>query len=333
MKSMSTGLFLTRALLIFSSCAAAPVFSQDPAAAYPAKPVFLISPYAPGGGTDRDGVPLVQKLSEYFGKPFLLDYKPGAGSVLGTQYVAKAAPDGHTLVIITAAFTVLGAAKPDLPYDTLRDFAPISLRLKRQTMLVVHASTPVSNFAEYVAYAKANPDKLNFGTTGEGSLYHIYGAWLHGATHTKVTYVPYKGTGPLSVDLVAGRVDAAPISFLTGMRWVKAGKLRVLGMMGTERSTLFPDVKTIAEQGVADYDSSAWNGILAPAGTPEAILNKVSAGINRWARDPATIKQMVTDTGDGTILIGSTPAVLKAHIGDEINRWRRLVREHGIKVE
>ena len=299
-------------------------------AGYPSKPVTMISPYVPGGTIDKDGRLWGQRMSEVLGKPFLLDFKPGAGSTVGTAYVAKAAPDGHTLLVITAGYSITAATYKDLPYDPLKDLAAVTMTLKRPTLLMVHPSLPVNNYEEYIAYARANPGKINFGTSGAGGVYHLMGEWMHSETKTQVTFVHYKGAGPLFVDLVAGRVHASPASLFNALPFIKSGKTRAIVITSKERSPFFPGMKTVAEQGIPDFEYAAWGGFLAPGATPPAILNRLAAETAKYAKDPAILKQY---EGDGTVLVGNTPAEFQKVLVTEITRWRRLVSENGIQPE
>ena len=296
-------------------------------AGYPSKPVTMISPYVPGGTIDKDGRLWGQRMSEVLGKPFLLDFKPGAGSTVGTAYVAKAAPDGHTLLVITAGYSITAATYKDLPYDPLKDLAAVTMTLKRPTLLMVHPSLPVNNYEEYIAYARANPGKINFGTSGAGGVYHLMGEWMHSETKTQVTFVHYKGAGPLFVDLVAGRVHASPASLFNALPFIKSGKTRAIVITSKERSPFFPGMKTVAEP---DFEYAAWGGFLAPGATPPAILNRLAAETAKYAKDPAILKQY---EGDGTVLVGNTPAEFQKVLVTEITRWRRLVGENGIQPE
>ena len=308
----------------------ATALAQGAAANYPTRPVTLVSPYLPGASTDKDGRVWVQKLQESLGKPFILDFKPGAASTIGTNFVAKSAPDGHTLVIVTSAFTVIAAAYKDLPYDAIRDFAPVSLTLKRPAMLLAHPSLPVNNLEEYIAWTRAHPTQLNFGTSGQGGIYHMVGAWLQSLIGTKVTFVHYKSTSPMFVDFFAGRVQASPSSLFTGLPYIKAGKLKAITILSAERSDFLPGMKTVAEQGYPDFEYSAWEGIFAPAKTPAAIVNKLSGEFARMMKQPDVIKIFA---GDGTRLIGSTPEELGKFIATDIPRWKKLVVENDIKVD
>jgi len=313
-------------------CAAlvcAPAAAQDAAANYPSKAVTFISPFVPGGTTDKGARLYGHKLSESLGKPFVVDFKPGAGATVGANYVAKAAPDGHTLLITSAAYTITAATYKNLPYDPIKDLAPVSLTLKRPSLLMVHPSVPVTNYAEYIAYAKANPGKLNFGTTGMGGSYHIAGAWLHGATDTKVTFVHYKGAALLFTDQVAGRVHVSPASIFNALPFIKSGKTRAIFMISGERSALMPDLKTVAEQGIPGFDYSAWEGIFTAAAVSPAIVNKLAAEFGKIAKMPDVINMF---KNDGTIMVGSSAPEFRKHVITEITRWKKVVQDHDIKT-
>ena len=297
---------------------------------YPTKPIQLISPYVPGSTTDRDGRIWGQKMSDALGKPVLLDFKPGAGSTVGTAFVAKSAPDGYTFLIITSGYSITAATYKDLSYDPLKDLVGVTMTLKRPTALVVHPSVPANNYEEYIAYARNNPGKLNFGTSGVGGLYHLMGEWLHSETRTKVAYIHYKGAGPMFADLVAGRLHVAPGSLFNVLPHIKSGKVRPVVILSREHSSFLPGMKTVSEQGIPDYEYAAWGGILAPAGVPSAIINRLAAETAKYAKDPAMIAQY---SKDGTTLVGNTPAEFQKVLVTEITRWRKLVNENGIRPE
>jgi tripartite-type tricarboxylate transporter receptor subunit TctC len=319
------------ATLALTMAVCAPALAQNPAADYPSRPVTIVIPSPPGATSDRDARIWVQKLTAAFGgKPFVLDFKAGAGSIIGTNFVAKAAPDGHTLLNITSSYPVLAATHKDLPFDPGRDLTPVSLMLRRPTMLAVHPSMPVNNFAEFVAYAKANPGKVNFGTAGAGSISHIVGAWLQSGTNTKVTFVHYKGAAPNQTDLMAGRTQVSTMSLSVGVPFVKAGKLRAIAILSPERSRMLPGLKTVDEQGIPGFNYSTLTAILAPSATPAPIINKLSAEFAKITKAPDVIK---TAALDGTVLVGSTPAAAKQYLDTEIARWRKLVYENDIQGE
>ncbi len=262
-------------------------------------------------------------------KPFVLDFKPGAGATLGTNYVARATPDGHTLLITTASYTIAAATYKELPYDPLKDLAPVSLTLKRPTLLMVHPSLPINNYADYMAYVKANPGKINFGTSGAGGSYHIVGAWLHGVTGTSVTFVHYKGAGPALVDQIAGRVHVTPTSLFNALPLIKSGKVRPVVLVSGERSAIMPDLRTVAEQGVPGFDYSAWEGIFAPAATPMPIVNKLAGEFGKIAKMPDVLERFKSD---GTLMVGSSAADFRKHVATEIARWKKVVSDHDIKA-
>ncbi len=317
-------------LMAITALAAGTVLAQPTVANYPARPVTIISPYVPGSSTQLDGRVWADKLQEIFGKPFLIDFKPGAGTTLGNNYVAKASPDGYTLLIVTGAYTISAATYKDLPYDPIRDLAPVSLNTKRPTMLVVNPGLPVNTLVDYIAYAKARPEALNLGTTGVGGQYHLLGAWLHSLTNTKATFVHYKGAGPVFVDLVAGRIDVSMANFNIGLPYVKSGKLRPIAILSSDQSPLLPGIKTADEQGAPGYEWSAWGGILAPARVPPPIINKLSVEFAKIAKMPDVIARFAND---GTVLVGSTPEEFRKLIVTEISRWKQLVKDHDIKAD
>ena len=306
--------------------------AQSLAGAYPTKPVTIVLPYAPGGSTEIETRLYMPRLMEGLGQPIIVDFKPGAGASIGTIYVAKAAPDGYTILGVTTGFTIYPMLFPvdKLPYDPIRDFAPISLINKRDALLLVHPSLGVKTFAEYLAYAKDNPGKINFGTSGGGDIFHIVGAWLHSATNTKATFIHYKGAGPMYIDFLAGRVTAAPgLPFVVAPH-VKAGKMIPIANMALERSRFLPDLKTVAEYGVTGYDYSSWSGYLAPARTPEAIVNRLSAEFAKVAKAPEVIKKMEADSSE---MVGSTSEQFRQALLVQTARWRRVVQENNIKME
>lgn len=316
----------TAAVLLFSAAA----FSQGPIDNYPSRPVTVIAPYGPGGPNDRESRLTTSKMSEVTGQQFVVDFKPGAGTMLGTALAAKAAPDGYTLLVVTASFTVLPAFYKDMSFDTLKDFAPISQVNRRTNVLVAPPEFVAKDFPEYMAYVRTNPGKVNFATAGAGGVGHLAGEWLHGATKSKVTFVHYKQVANLIPDLAAGRVDVT----LTGLQFVqpliKSGKLRVLAITDDQRSNLLPGMKTIAEQGVPGYNYTAWQGFAAPTGTPVAIINKLSETFARVARSPEVAAIF---EAEGGAPVGSTPAQFRQVIIAETERWKKLVQDAGIKPE
>lgn len=304
------------------------VYSQGDASAFPVRPVTIVVPYAAGGIAGNETLVYTGKMSALTGQQFLIDYKAGATGTIGTAYVAKARPDGYTLLVVTGGFTIFPAFYKDLPFDTVKDFAPVSWLSQRTSVLLVNASFPAKNFAEYIAQVRANPGKLNFGTAGAGGVNHLAGAWIDSATNTKVTYVHFKGT-PLT-EVAAGRIDVVGTGLLSAMPLIRAGKVRAVALMGDERSSLLPGLGTIAEQGIPGYNFISWLGIVAPGATPPAIVNKLSEGFAKVARLPEVANTMEAEGGKS---IGSTPAQLRQLIVTEIDRWKKVAQDSGIKLE
>lgn len=307
-----------------------PALACSQAPNWPAKPVTLITPFPAGGPVDAEVRLYTLKLNQALGQPFILDAKPGAGTTIGTAYVAKSASDGYTLLVTNSSFSITPAFYPDLPYDPLRDIAPISLMSKRSTGLFAAASAPFGTLAAYLAHARAHPGEINMGTVGAGGALHLSGAWLHSATGTEVTFVHYKGAGPMYIDMFAGRTQAAFVGLSSALPYLKAGKLKLLAIANLERSPLMPAVPTVAEQVVPGFEYSSWIGIAGPAAIPPAVLEKINAEFVKVARAPDIAEKLAPS---GTMLVGSTPALFRQYLAQEINRWKKLVSELGIKAE
>jgi len=294
---------------------------------WPSRPVVIVISVAAGASVDFEARLYAAKLSENMGKTFLVDYKPGAGTTIGTAFVAKAAPDGHTVLMISPSFTVAPLSYPNLSYDNDRDFAPVSLMTKRGSMFLVHPSVPARNMAEYVAYTRANPEKLNFGTSGAGGVGHMSLELLHMQMKSRVTFVHYKGGAPSYTAIVAGQIDAVYGGPTAMMQHVKSGKLRILAFSTLERTKVMPDVPTIAET-IPGYEYALWLGITAPAATPTPIINRLSAELARVAKAPEIVQKL---EGDSATMVGSTPEVFRKHIAAETAKWRKIVQDTGIK--
>ena len=321
---------VSRTVAAASLCVLASNTLGQPSDGYPSRPVTVVAAIAPGGPVDIEGRLYMPKLQGLLGQPFVLDFKPGATGTIGAAFVARAQPDGYTLLIVTSGFTIYPLAYKNLPFDTIKDFAPLSLMSKKPTVLVAGPSFPPKNATEYLAFAKANPNKISFGTTGNGSSNHLVGAWLHSATNTKVTFVPYKGLGPILPDLMVGRLDVTSAILSGVMPLIKAGKLRAIAMTGERRSTLLPDVSTIAENGIPGFDASYWIGFSAPAATPNATASKLSEALARIAKMSDVV---ATLDADGATAIGSTPEQFRQLLISESALWRKVVAESGIKFD
>lgn len=297
--------------------------------AWPSRPVTIVVSYPPGGSSDPEYRIYAQKLNENTGQQFIIEHKGGAGTTIGTGYVAKSAPNGLTLLAVNPTVSMLTIAYKDLPFDPVKDLAPLSLTSKRSSMLMMPASLPITNVKELLAYAKANPGKLNFGTASVGGVTHLAAEWFKAASGADITIVLYRGTGPMTTDLLAGRVHMGMGSVLPMRPLISSGKLRPIGISGAERIKVMPDVPTLAEQGVAGYDYTFWSGFMAAGATPRALVDRIGAELIKVARDPAIVKKMESE---GYNMIGSTPDGLRTHIAAESARWAKVVNDTGIKL-
>ena len=324
--SVKIRLSLVAACLLASPLAMAQRSSGD----YPQKPVTIIIPYAGSSSIDTEIRLYTQSILESTGKQFLNDYKSGAGTTIGAAYVAKAVPDGYTLLATNSPFSIAPLVYPSLTYDNIRDFSPISLLSKSGFLLVAYPGAPFKNIAEYIAYARANPGVVNWGTAGSGGSSHLVGEWLHSDTKTKVTFVHYKAPQQRVLDAMAGRVDIVGVGVAAATGFLKAGKLRALGVTSIQRIPIMPDLPTVAEQGVPGFDFATWSGLLAPARTPPAIIATLNALFVKATKEPGTIRKL---EADGSILVGSSPEQLRQHLIQEADHWRKLVAEAGIKME
>ncbi len=303
--------------------------AQGSADNYPSRPITAIIPFAAGGPTDNEGRIYTNKLTETMGQPFVFDFRPGAGNRIGTTTLIKAPADGYTLMFTAATLSVIPLMYTDLPYDLYKVVAPVSLVSKRYAVLVGAPDVPFNNFREYLAYAKANPGKINMATSGVGGSQHLTNVWLDSYTGTQTTQVHYKGTGPIIPDLMAGRVHVYFGTLLTVLPHFKTGKLRPIAQASLERNPALGDLPTIAESGYPGFEYSSWLGLLAPAGTPLPIRNKLAAEINKVQKMPDIVKRMGTDIQ----LVGSSPVEFERFYMQEYERWKKLVKEANIQFE
>lgn len=301
-----------------------------PGAFSTSRPVVAIAPYEPGGPIDIEGRMYTKKANELTGQQFVLEYKTGAGTRIGVGYVAKAPADGHTLLITNASFTVFPALYKDLPFDTIRDFAPVAHMSIKTNVLLARPSFPAKTFTEYVAHARANPGKVNYGMLGSGSTSHMVGAWLATASNTKVTFIPYKGTGPSLLDMVAGRLDVTSAALIAALPFIKSGKLRPLAVMTGTRSKVLPDLPTIAEQGIPDFSYLNWTGFFAPRATPAATIARLNDIFNKVAAAPDIVEAA---DKQGNVMVGGTPEQFAQIVSTETARWQKLARDNDIKAE
>ncbi len=307
--------------------AALPAYAQD----YPAKPVRLIVPFPPGGSTDIVGRVVAQKLTETWRQQVIVDNRGGASGQIGVELAARSAPDGYTLLVgHIGTFGVNPSLYPQLRYDAQKDFAPISLVARVPNMLAVHPSLPATTVKAVVALAKAKPGALNYGSSGSGSNPFLCVEFFKMLTGTDIVHVPYKGTGPMLTDLIAGQISLTINGVPPLLPHVQSKRLRALGVASEKRIALLPDLPTIAEAGVPGYAVVQWYGVLAPAGTPRDIVAKVNADIARFLSQPETAARM---SGEGAIPSGSTPEEFGTLIRNEIARWAKVVKATGAKPD
>src|SRR5690606_34995922 len=295
---------LSRLTLLLSCCA---LLLGSPALAetsYPDRPITLLIPYPPGGSADMLGRPLSAALQERLGQPVVLEYKPGAGGSIATAQLARARPDGHTVLMVLAAHAINPSLYKSLPYDTRKDFAPVSLVATLPMLVAAPLSTPADNIPQLIDYARAHPGKLTFASAGPGNTSHLSAEMFKTATGIQMLHVPYKGSGPAVVALLAGEVSLMFDSISTSLPQVKAGKLKALAVTGEVRSPLLPEVPTVQESGVPGFLVNGWYGILAPAGTPPGVVDTLSRAIADALREPGLRQQLA---GYGYAPVGSTP--------------------------
>ena len=301
---------------------AAHAATPSPEQGYPAKPIRIIVPYSPGGGGDIVSRTIGAKLTEAWGQPVLIENRPGGGTVIGTDVVAKATPDGYSLLLVTSILGVNMHLYRKLPYDTLRDFAPVIQLLNTPNVMLVNNNLPVRTVGEFIALAKSKPRQLNYGSSGNGGTGHLAMEMLKLYTGIDVVHVPYKGGGPAMTALLAGEVPVLFNNIIATMPQVRAGRLRALGVTTTQRSPSLPDVPTIAEAGVPGFEASVWFGLSAPARTPPAIIRKLNAEIARILKLPDIHARFA---GEGAEPAGNTPEEFAAAIRAEIARWGKVV--------
>jgi tripartite-type tricarboxylate transporter receptor subunit TctC len=301
------------------------------AQSYPTRPVKLVIPSAPGGTSDFVGRMIAGKLSEYLGQPIVIENRPGAGETIGTEAVAKSAPDGYTLLLVTPAFTANPALYPKLPYDSMKDFAPVAQVLSYPYVLVASASLPASSVQDVIALAKANPGRIQYASGGSGGGNHLAAEMFKSLTTVQLAHVPYKGNGPAITDLLADRVQLLFTAMAPVEAQVKAGKLKALAVTGPKRLASAPDVPTMLEAGVPDFDVVSWYGVLVPWGTPKSVIERLNADLRKTMQNPEVRDKLVASLGADTAV--SSPEAFGAMLRKEFVLWAKLVREMNIKVE
>jgi tripartite-type tricarboxylate transporter receptor subunit TctC len=305
---------------------AAPLLAED----YPSRPVRIIVPFAAGGPADVYGRVVGQYLSEALKQPFIIEDRPGAGSILGTDAVAKSAADGYTLLVMSNTHTANESLFTHKPFELMRDFVPIAPINYSDLVLVVHPSVPANNLKEFIALAKAKPGGLNYASSGPGTPYHLAGELFKAMSGTDIVHVPYKGSSGARNDILGGQVQMMFDAITTMAPNVRAGQVRALGTTGVKRSSVLPDAPTISEAGVPGYEATIWLGVMAPKGTPQAIVDKLNAEITKAVSQPA-VKNMWAEQGAEPMIM--TPAEFDAYLRKDIEKWANVVKISGAKVE
>jgi tripartite-type tricarboxylate transporter receptor subunit TctC len=312
-------------------CLAMTVTGPAIAADYPAKPVRVVVPFPPGGTTDVLARIVAAGLSERMGQQFIIDNRPGASGAIGTTMVAKAPPDGYTLVFATINTHGINASLfPNLPYDPIKDFAPVTIVANTPNVLMVHPSVSAKNLTELIALAKAEPGRLNFGSTSLGGSPHMSGELFKMMAQVDIVHVPYKGGGPMLTDLIGGHIQMAFDNLPSSMGHIRAGDVRAIAVTTAERLPSAPDIPTMRESGLPDYEVAAWFGLLAPAGTPPEIVERLHKNISEILQSPEGGKRLA-DLGAEPV--GNTPEEFAGVITYEVARWRKVVQATGVKVE
>ena len=300
------------------------------AQAYPSKPVKLIVPFAPGGFTDVVARILGQKLAVSMGQQFVIENKAGAGSTIGTDFVAKAAPDGYTLVMVSTTHVISPWIYKSMPYDPIKSFTVVSKLVDSPYVLLVNPKVPARNVQEFIALAKASPDTLHYGSSGNGSSQHLMGGLFVAMTGAPLKHVPYRGSNGAATDLVAGVIESSFAGVPNALSQVPQGRLKALAVTTAKRIPQLPDVPTLQEAGVAGYEASVWLALLAPAGTPKDIVTRLNAEIAKVMSAPDTKKALYDAGVEPT---PSSPEAMSEYMVKEMERWGKVVKETGIKLE
>ncbi len=319
--------------ILFALLLAVPALTAPSAMAqqYPSKPIVLVVPFAPGGTSELISRLVAQKLTERLGQQVVVENRPGAAGNIAMEQVARAAPDGYTLILgHIGTLAVNPAMFPKLPYDAIKDFAPVSLIAAVPNIVTVNPAVPAKTLKEFLDLARAKPGSINYGSAGNGSAGHLAMEYLKRIAKADMVHVPYKGTGPMLTDLLAGQTQATFTGSSPLIPHIKSGKLRALAVGSAVRIPSLPEVPTVAESGFAGFETSQWYGIIAPAKTPPAIIQKLSVEIAQVMKQPDVIARL---SGDGTVMIGSTPNEFAAYISKEMKRWGEVVHDANIKAE
>ena len=311
----------------FAACLTSAAAAQQ---AYPARPLRFIMAYPPGGSSEMLARPIAHEMTRSLGQPVVFDFRPGGGTTIAADITAKSQPDGYTIVMLLTAHAINATLMPKLPYDTSRDFASITLAAVQPLIVVVNAQAPIRSLHDLIAAAKSSPGKLNFASAGPGNTSHLAVEYFKSVVGVNMTHVPYKGSGPAITALLGREVDLIFDSLSTSLPHAKSGRFRALAVSTMKRSHAAPDVPTIHEAGVPNFDVSVWYGIFAAAATPPAILQRLNAEIIKAMAVPAAKEQI---EAAGYTIVGSTPAVLDAHVKSEIARWGKVIKDAGVVAQ
>jgi tripartite-type tricarboxylate transporter receptor subunit TctC len=296
---------------------------------YPNKAVRLVVPFAAGGSTDIIGRTVAQKLNELWGQPVLVDNRPGGSTVIGTDVVAKSPPDGYTLLVTPAPFTIVPSlTTTKLPYDPAKDFEPITLINTTPLVVVVNPGVPANSIKELIALARSKPGSLNFGSSGSGGSNHLAGELFNAMAGVKMVHIPYKGNAPALTDLVGGHVDLVFNGLTSALPLIKSGKLRALAVTSLARTGSLPDMPTLDELGLKGFQAVAWNGLNAPGRTPKDIIGKINADVLRVIRSPELVERLKAEGSDP---VGNSPEQYSAFLRDEITKWAKVIQFAGVK--
>jgi len=310
-----------------AAAAAGAAFAQ---AGYPGKPVRMVVPSSAGGGTDIVARIIAPELSKRLGQQVVIDNRPGAGTMIGIEVAAKSPPDGYTLLMGLSTLAINSALYKKVPYDPVRDFAPITVAVTSASILVVHPSLPVKTLKELISFARARPGQLNYASAGVGTYPQMTYELFLSMAKLKMVHIPYKGTAPAMIDMLAGQVATMAATVLTGLPHIRTGRLRPLGITSAKRNAVVPDIPTVAEGGLPGYESVQWYAVLAPAQTPRNIIAKLHTELVHVLHSPEIKKRFAADAAE---TVGNTPEEFARHIRSELDKWEKVAREAGIQPE
>jgi tripartite-type tricarboxylate transporter receptor subunit TctC len=318
---------LARIAASLAACAASLALAQS----YPSRTIKMIVPFPPAGSTDISARAVAGKLGERLGQAVVIENRPGAGGNIGTDVAAKAPPDGYTLVVGTVGTHAINSSLySKMPYDNIRDFAPVVLLSTVPNVLVMSPSFPANSVADVIRLGKAKPGELNFASSGAGTSIHLSGEMFKSMAGLDMTHIPYKGSAPMLIDLMSGQVNMAFDNLSASMVHIKAGKLKALATTGATRSPALPDLPTVSEAGLPGYESTSWNAVFAPAGTPREVIDKLNRELNAILQSPETRKYFAEQGAEAG---GGTPEQLGALVRSETTKWSKVVKDSGAKVD